>query len=852
MLSTKRKGLIEAQFNKLLPLFNEKCQEIMDGLDRCSENEEIIIKFLYTNMPLSDVANYPFETYLEYAQHGIYLWENGQYRHIIPEDIFLSYVLHHRINEEEITKCRQFFCDEIHNRIEGLSMKEAALEVNYWCAEEATYESTDDRTMAPYAVYQSGYGRCGEESTFTVAALRSVGIPARQVYAPKWSHTDDNHAWVEVWCEGEWYFMGACEPEEILNRGWFTSASSRAMLTHSRWFLNEMPKEDIISSEGKTTYLNQLTRYAKTKTISICVKDKNKQAVPGAYIDIEILNYSELFPVASLLTDENGNAKFTTGLGTLHLNIRKGSHQANKIIDTRDADTFQIELVQEVSNDRWIPFDVIAPVDSPVNTNVPTKEQKLVGDKKVEAANNKRLAKVNSFYLESEANEIINKRNVSEEIKEILKLSRGNFTQVAKFLMTPVSEELDYLKEDLLKSLTLKDYRDLKSEILVEHLQYSAPYINDFDKDIFVLYLLNPRVYIEPLSLYREYINQYYSKTKIDALRENPKLIWEDINDEIKEQTELENINLITSPVGCLKIKAGSFLSKKVLFVAVCRTLGIPARLNKKDLSMEYYKDGKFNSVIDANEKTGILMLSSKDQNKKWNYFSDWSLAILKDGRYKTLDLSGESFSVNNHNSVMSLDLKSGDYRIITSNRLPNGNIFSYKYHFTLEEKETKNISLEFRNARLSDMLENIDIPDFELSNEDGTKVNASEIAGNNKNIFIWIEESKEPSEHILNEMYELKDEFKYIKGQIVFVLQDVSSLNNPTIARTLNVIPNIKIYYDESPYNTNLLGRRMYVDPDKLPLIISTKSGLTGVYATSGYNVGTADMLLRINEDID
>lgn len=38
-----------------------------------------------------------------------------------------------------------------------------------------------------------------------------------------------------------------------------------------------------------------------------------------------------------------------------------------------------------------------------------------------------------------------------------------------------------------------------------------------------------------------------------------------------------------------------------------------------------------------------------------------------------------------------------------------------------------------------------------------------------------------------------------------------------------------------------------MYVDPDKLPLIIVTNGNLNGIYATSGYNVGTGDMLLRL-----
>ena len=40
-----------------------------------------------------------------------------------------------------------------------------------------------------------------------------------------------------------------------------------------------------------------------------------------------------------------------------------------------------------------------------------------------------------------------------------------------------------------------------------------------------------------------------------------------------------------------------------------------------------------------------------------------------------------------------------------------------------------------------------------------------------------------------------------------------------------------------------------MYVDPEKLPLIIVTDGSLNGIYATSGYNVGTGELLLRILE---
>lgn len=69
-----------------------------------------------------------------------------------------------------------------------------------------------------------------------VSVLRACYIPARQVYTPRWAHTDDNHAWVEAWVDDKWCFLGACEPEPVLNLGWFNEASSRAMLVHAKAF----------------------------------------------------------------------------------------------------------------------------------------------------------------------------------------------------------------------------------------------------------------------------------------------------------------------------------------------------------------------------------------------------------------------------------------------------------------------------------------------------------------------------------------------------------------------------------------------------------------------------------------
>ena len=195
----------------------------------------------------------------------------------------------------------------------------------------------------------------------------------------------------------------------------------------------------------------------------------------------------------------------------------------------------------------------------------------------------------------------------------------------------------------------------------------------------------------------------------------------------------------------------------------------------------------------------------------------------------------------------MKLPLEAGNYRILTSNRLPNGNIFAAEYYFEVQIGEMKRVELAFRNANLEDMLENISIPEFTLRKEDGSTVKASELTADGKHILAFLEEEKEPTEHILNEMMEQEEAFSRYAKRIIFVVKSKKALETPTLSRALSKLGNVQILYDDFSEIINTLGRRMYVDPDKLPLIIVTNGSLNGIYATSGYNVGTGDMLLRL-----
>ena len=826
-LKENRERILEG-YKKIKEQFPGVFEETDKQIEKQEPETALALKYLYMTMPCSDMGNYSFKVFLDYAENSVRLWKEAEGVRALPEDIFLNYVLYHRVNEEEIAPCRELFHNEIRNFMEenkklslmdGCSRKDFAIEVNYWCAQEATYHCTDDRTLSALTVYRRGNGRCGEESVFTVNAMRSVGIPARQVYAPKWSHCDDNHAWVEIWNDGTWYFLGACEPLPILNKGWFTNASSRAMMVHSRWFDSASADEETIGKDGMVTMLNELSRYAEVTEFTVEVCDRDGEPVQGVEVSFQVLNYAELSPVAEGVTDKAGKCRFTTGLGSLAVQVSCGQFCECVFADTREQKEIKVTLGENSRQENiWKEIDMIAPVDTPVNTDMPTPEQTAEGNIRLEKASAKRIAKTENWTN----------------------------PECEKFLQNVFESDCEEstLRAELLEALTEKDRTDCVAEVLEEHLTWAAPYEENLEHSVFVNYVLNPRVDDEVLMKYRADVEAAFSDEEKQCFREDPATIWTAVDKKIISLPEQERASVITTPSGCLKMGVGSALSKKILFVAIARTLGIPARLNPEDRSMEYRKDGKFIPVLPEAEKSCSIALKSGD-GTVWKYFQNWTMAKLENGKYVSLRLGGLTWK----DDLLNADLEPGEYRIITSNRLPNGNMFAYVYYFSMAAGEKKEISLVLRQADLEDMLENIELPEFELrKDEAGTeKVKASELTAEGKHILMFLEESREPTEHILNEMMEQPEAFKKICSGIMFVVQSESALQDPTVKKALVMFPEIQVYYDCFADHIELLGRRMYVDHEKLPLIIVTSGKMNGIFATSGYNVGTGDMLLRL-----
>ena len=93
----------------------EVFKEISKKLEELDDETALAVKYLYMTMPFSDIGNYSFDVYLDYAENGVSLWRESEAVRNLPELLYLNYVLYHRVNEEEIAPCRKLFRSEIHD-----------------------------------------------------------------------------------------------------------------------------------------------------------------------------------------------------------------------------------------------------------------------------------------------------------------------------------------------------------------------------------------------------------------------------------------------------------------------------------------------------------------------------------------------------------------------------------------------------------------------------------------------------------------------------------------------------------------------------------------------------------------
>ena len=570
--------------------------------EKLTADEQEALKFLYAYMPLADVTDYPTSFFADNVRMSFKAREEMPWGKNVPELLFRHFVVPIRVNNEALDNARSVFYNELKDRIKGMSMMDAIIEVNHWCHEKVTYQPSDARTSAPLATLKTATGRCGEESTFAVAALRAVGIPARQVYTPRWAHTDDNHAWVEAWADGKWYFLGACEPEPVLNLGWFNAPASRAMLMHTRAFGDYNGPEEVMLRTSNFTEINLTSNYAPVASVDFYVKDSEGKPVENARVEFKIYNYAEFFTAVTKYTDAKGHTSLSAGIGDLVVWASKdGKYTYQKVsfgkekeatltlpggalvggygipaIPTQPtgsvgAPAGSVGALETSAPPKCTYLDLVPPKENPQLPYV-SDEMHKENQRRFALEDSIRKAYTATFPTMEEA------KRINERGAKYIFKSRGNKQTIVDFINRHSDNEDRVM--GILATLSDKDLRDITTEILED--SYNAT----TDQ-------LSPRVEDELITIpFKQYFEKAFSKKTADAFRADPMKLVEWIKKNIRLNPDKKALRIAQTPVGVMKSKITDERSRDIFFVDVARSLGIEARKDAVTGKIQYKTQG--------------------------------------------------------------------------------------------------------------------------------------------------------------------------------------------------------------------------------------------------------------------
>lgn len=808
-----------------------------------SLKEREALMFLYTYMPFGDIVDYDLKFYLDNVRASFTAQQEMEWGSGVPEEVFRHFVLPVRANNENLDSSRMVFYRELKDRIKGMSMYDAALEINHWCHEKVVYMPSDGRTSSPLASVKTAYGRCGEESTFTVAAMRAMAIPARQVYTPRWAHCDDNHAWVEVWIDGKWYYLGACEPEPKLNMGWFSAPSQRAMLVHTKVFGNYTGCEDVIGKTPCFTEINVIENYAPVKDIKVRAVNEDGGALVGAKVSFGLYNYAEYYPLITKNTDSEGVATLKAGYGDLMIWVYDtiSEKYGYAVYPAAMTETMDIVVERKEGNVYSEQVDLVPPIEHQIDNTV-SEEMKKVNEGRLQREDEIRNSYVATFIDKASAFDFASSLGLdTTAVWQYLQASRGNYATIQSVLKN-IPEAKRGLAMELLGAISQKDLRDCTEAVLLDNI-LNTPDNDGLEHSIYVDYLLNPRVETEMLTPYKGYVIQYFDGKTVD-----------DIYNYVKSLKLIEDKytqRLATSPKGVIKMGGGNLRSKNILFVSMCRGVGVPARIESVTGKTEYFDGVEWKRIDFVGNKEmkgadkGYLSLTCENKEANPVYYINFAIAKYTDGEFVTLTFPDDMTFKELFSKPVLLD--EGYYRLITSNRMISGSVLVNATYFNIEKGMTTNVVLATRKSKVGgEVFANISLDVNILSN--GKEINIGKELSRGNFIIAIIDPNKEPTNHLLTEIAQQKTALQEWNRPIYLLFTSEANMELFLKGKHFDLPSNVVLGIDNRGEVVNEMVKQLKIkDINNLPILAFTNHSGEVSYCTQGYKIGVGEQLVKI-----
>lgn len=482
-----------------------------------------------------------------------------------PAEFFLSYIAKQSVSDERIEAYRAaMLADGLDKALEIPDLTERYREAATWCVEKLLFKQTSGRDQTPLDITdKSLYGRCEEMQILFVAAARTVGLPSRAASTPWWAHMDNNHAWAEVFIDGEWFYTGDMDAAYFPNQTWFSGMVDKTVLILADGSMGATDEEVLLTGRYDSV-INSTVNYSKERTrkVSLNCVDESGKPLSNVQIGVMVFNWGALRPLLVLQTDKEGKHSFSTGRGDFYISAFKGDMMALSLVKASALDDPHVEIVLKKDYDIDVQEMLFYPSNEMIWQNAPDEY-------KDDVARRKELWQDTIRDWEAAAAE-----GESGKRAELLQYSLGNYPAVREFYSRFEEIDEDYL--DFLLSYDPKFLWQTDADLLEAHYRF---WLSQEEKGVSQLFA--PVMYFEELSRpflesgeYRLYPKRFIQKGDSDKERIKNVFAFLKKNYKIKPKKSISGILRMDIAA---KMKYLTPLQYRMLAINVLRANGIPA-----------------------------------------------------------------------------------------------------------------------------------------------------------------------------------------------------------------------------------------------------------------------------------
>jgi hypothetical protein len=354
----------ESNLDSAFALAGSNAGQLKLALSRLPAEQHPAAEFLLENMPAVDLAQMPASMLAENVSLAFKARELLPWGARVSDDLFLHYVLPYRVTQEPLSDWRQMLFDSLYPLVRNCTtMTEAAMQVNVWTGRKATYKPNAPRDQGPLQTLLSGWGRCEELVILYADACRAIGIPVREAYTPYWTAGDGNHAWPEVWIDGQWYPAHAFERVDSLHFR-FKKDTIRTAYVFAVSYGVPADTDGVYRREPGCAVINVTHDYTPTGLLRVFAT-RSGQAAVGVPVYVSVFNSGALRPVARDTTGADGSWSVPTGVGEVCVTAGSRADWCGALARVSVSETtdirFDLDSPKRLPQDFWLWYPMPRP-----------------------------------------------------------------------------------------------------------------------------------------------------------------------------------------------------------------------------------------------------------------------------------------------------------------------------------------------------------------------------------------------------------------------------------------------------------------------------------------------------------